>query len=668
MEANARIQELRAAINLHNHRYYVLGVALITDAEYDQLYAELLGLEQKYPALRDANSPTQRVGGGLVGGFEKVKHQHRMLSLSNTYDAAELLKKFASGEELLVEPKIDGLSLKLVHEQGQLIQAVTRGIDGTYGDNVTMNARTIRTVPLELLEPVSVIVTGEVYMRYSVFNALNSELEQVGDEAFANARNAAAGTLKLKNPREVAARKLSFVSHGCNTEIVNVAKQSDLMAYLETLGFQSPSMLPMQTTTPTPTLSRVLTLGSEEDLRELIAELDTCRKFLDVATDGLVFKVNDLARQVDLGEGEKSPNWGYAYKYPPERKPTLLVDIVLEVGKTGKVTPVAELKPVPLSGTIVQRASLCNAEEIKRLNVDVGDVVEVEKSAEIIPKVMGVFKKASTSHYVFPANCPCCGTKLVRLEGAVDWFCPNSEGCDEQVFARLKFATGKQALDIAGCGEAMIRFLMKYGVRKLSDLFALQNTTFLKPAARKAFLEGREKAKKQAFWRQIAALNIEGIGKTRCQDIAVHFSSLITAFEDGQALRELINDETAYGNLLDYFDNHGDEINRLNELGLSFEAERNKTGKLSGKTFAITGGLLSGTRDDVIKRIETAGGLVKPNASRKCDYLVQGTGGGRVKAEKAEKFGIPVITEQQLYEMMGEPMSLAPKRDPNHEF
>lgn len=666
MEASDRICALREAISTHDYYYYALNAPVIPDVEYDSLYQELKALEARFPQFKDPNSPTQRVGGPLIGGFEKARHQHRMLSLDNTYSAGEVLSFFSTGEEVLVEPKIDGLSLKLIYKQGALVQAITRG-NGDFGDDVTANARTIRSIPLTLSEPLDLIVTGEVYMDYTTFNALNARLEEAEEELFANTRNAAAGTLKLKNPADVAARKLSFVAHGSPAELSHIRHQSVLMEHLGVLGFQATHKL-VRTSPVARVVTQVVTLKDEASLKTLIDQLDVDRKFLNVATDGLVFKVDLLEKQRDLGEGTKAPKWAVAFKYPPERRPTLLTDITLQVGKTGKITPVAELKPISLSGTVVKRASVCNADEIMRLNVDVGDMVLVEKSAEIIPKIVGVQSKSGQGHFVFPKTCPCCDTQLVRPAGMVDWYCPNHD-CEEQVFGRLRYATGKQALDINGCGEQMIRVLMQQGVRTLSALFGLKDVSFLKSAARRMFLEGREAAKHAPLWRQIAALNIEGLGKTLCQDIANRWASLQSVLDEPEELRQVVNNRVVYQNVLDFFEQQCEELNALQAAGLPFVSERNQTGKLVGKIFVITGGLLSGSRDEVARRIEDAGGTCKPNASRKCHYLIQGEGGGRIKAEKAAQYRIPIITEQQLYELMGVPMPVSTaKYDPDHKF
>jgi DNA ligase (NAD+) len=672
LTATDRLTELRDLIRNYDHWYYVKDAAKITDADYDTLYKELVELEARNPELTDPNSPTKRVGGIGSSGFIKTKHERRMLSLKNTFSASDVINYFKVGEELVVEPKVDGLSLKLVYKDGQLVQAITRG-NGEFGDDVTENARTIRTIPLVLENAIDIEVTGEVYMEYSVFNALNDKMESEGEEPFANARNAAGGTLKLKDPAEVASRHLSFVVHGCFTEFEGVDTQWGLIELLEGQGFQSVFGLP--TLQSCPTVAGSLTLSTPAKLAREIEGADTNRKFLNLATDGLVFKINDLAKQRELGEGNKYPNWAVAYKFPPERKSTTLLGVTLQVGKSGRVTPVAELKPVNLSGTLVRRASLCNQAEINRLGINLDDEVWVEKSAEIIPKVMGVAEKITGGVYEMDELCPCCQTKLVKEEGLVDLYCPNRD-CDEQVFGRLKYAVGKSALDMDGCGDAMLRELMTHGVRKLSDLMTLKDIHFLKKSARQKLMEGRETAKKQVFWRQLNALGIEGIGAQTCQNIAAAFSSLISVFdeEEHERFKRIFKDDgddsskyIAFMNFMRDEENAA-ELNRLEAAGITFETAVTQIGKLTGKTFAITGALMSGSRDQMMRRIEACGGMVKPNVSAKCQYLVVGTDGGRLKAEKAEKLGVPTITEEQLYAMMGAAMPVAEAVDPDKEY
>lgn len=380
-----RINSLRTELHKHNYLYHTLGRPLITDAEYDALYQELLRLEARHPEAADPNSPTQRVG-APVDGFAKVTHARRMLSLDNAFTADDVLGRLDRVHAVL-EPKVDGLSLKLVYRNGRLDRAVTRG-DGMQGDDVTTNARTIATVPLVLPHAVDLEVTGEVYMTYSRFNALNRELEKAGEELLANPRNAAAGTLKSKHPGDVAQRRLHFVAHGCVTELPGVTTHLELMAYLERMQFQSTRLLP-QTKGHAP-VTTDLVLEDAGALSTAISDAQLRLRYLDLPTDGLVFKVNSLALQRELGEGTKSPRWAVAYKFPPERKATRLTAVTLQVGRTGRITPVAEVEPVQLSGTTVRRASLFNFDEIRRLGVDIGKTVVIEKSAEIIPRIVAV--------------------------------------------------------------------------------------------------------------------------------------------------------------------------------------------------------------------------------------------------------------------------------------
>ncbi len=663
LKHNQKLKALRAKVREADYLYYVKDAAVLTDAEYDVLYQELVALEAKYPECADPNSPINRIG-GLGSGFVKTKHERRMLSLQNTHSAQEVFDYFGAGEEIVVEPKVDGLSLKLIYVDGNLTKAVTRG-NGEYGDDVTANARTIRTIPLVLPFPISIEVTGEVYMTYTTFNELNDQLEADGCEPFANVRNAASGTLKSKNPADVAARKLSFAVHGCLTEFEDTPTYYEVIEVLEGLEFRTMFTLPVLQSCPA--IAGCFKLTTVADVAEIIKQADTNRKFLNLATDGLVFKINDLNKQIELGEGTKSPNWAAAFKFPPERKSTTLLGVTLQIGKTGRVTPVAELKPLLLGGTLVRRASLCNQDEINRLGVNIGDEVYVEKSAEIIPKIMGVAEKITDGAYVTPANCPCCRTVLTKQEGRVDLFCPNRD-CGDQVYGRLRYATGKSALDIDGCGEMMIRELMTHGVRRLSDLFTIKDVNFLKPAAKKSLLEGREAAKKQPLWRQLNALGIDGIGQTICQDIAQRWTSLFSIFDELDKFKDMFG-EVAYSSFIDHMQRESTELNALEAAGLTFESEQAKIGKLTGKTFAITGALMSGSRDEIIRRIESHGGMVKANVSTKCQYLVVGTDGGRVKAEKSAKKNVPCITEKELYDMMGEVMPTGLEEvDPDKEY
>jgi len=646
-----RILELSAEINEHLHSYHVLDAATISDAEYDKLFAELLALETANPGLVDPNSPTQRVG-APVASFNKVRHRSKMLSLDNAFTDEELRAFFAPDAVLVMEPKIDGLSLEIRYEKGRLVRAVTRG-DGIQGDEVTANVRTIKTVPLVLPEPVDLAVRGEVYMPITVFEKMNEALLAALAEPMANPRNAASGTLKLRNPAEVSARRLAFVAYTVPMEIEGITTQSSLVEYLQMLGFQTPATIPFVAPPDEDDgpLAKTIKLAAGYDVFALLEESDVARRKLNCATDGLVFKINSLAAQRDLGEGTRAPKWAVAYKFPPEQKPTRLKAITVQVGKTGKLTPVAELEPVSLSGTLVERASLMNADEIERLGVNVGDDVMVLKSAEIIPRVVGIQKKNSEGIWTMPGICPCCSFTVSRPAGLVDYFCMN-DACNEQVYARLRYATGKEALDMDGSGEALIRELMEKGkVCRLSEIFVLEDVSFLKPAAKTKFLAERERVKEAPLWRKIAALCVDGIGRTLAQELAGKWSSLVAAFDEKDALLKLLG-KVNYANLVRYIEQNGEEIDALEDAGFKLESEE-RTGPLTGKSFVITGALTSGKRDDVAELIQEAGGIVKSSVTRKVDYLVVGAEGGANKAEAARKLGTVCISEAQLYDMLG---------------
>ena len=650
-----RITELRDLLNRANHEYHVLGDAkTLSDAQYDELLRELIQLEAKHPAMADPDSPSCRVGGQSQSGFAKVKHGRKMLSLDNVYSADETWAFF--GEKTITlaqEPKIDGLSVKLVYVEGKLIQATTRG-DGAVGDDVTANVKTIRSVPLVLRSPATLEVNGEVFMTFTAFEAANKRAVEAGDEPFANPRNAAAGTLKLKDAAEVAARKLSFVAHGSPTQITGVKRHSTLTTTFENLGFMSVRMLPMRTRTLP--VAQTLVVDSPKALEAAITEADTRRKKLDLPTDGLVYKIDDLAVQRELGEGTKSPRWAAAYKFPPERKQTTLERVVLQVGRTGKITPVAEVTPVDLSGTTVSRASLCNQDEINRLGCHVGSTVLIEKSAEIIPKIVGVIpSKSGVTPFKFPSKCPCCNEPLRTFEGLVDIFCTNAY-CPDQVFQQLVYATGKGALDIDGCGDVLIQHLIQLGVTNLYELLTVKELGNMKPAARVKFVTGQAKALTAPLWRKIAALGIEGIGKSRAQDLAARFPNLTEAMPEKI---ETVIGPAATKAFFDYVDKHALMIHDLAQIGFVLSEDAQALGVLSGKIFVITGALLSGTRDSVIRKIEAAGGTVKSSVSAKVTYLVAGDDCGAKKSADAKRLGVKVITEDELYAMLGVPMEIA---------
>jgi DNA ligase (NAD+) len=697
MSVQSYIEKLRQTLHEANEAYYVRDNPVMSDAEFDRLLRELKQLELQYPEYADPNSPTARVGGRLLDGFEKVKHQTRMLSLDNAFTAQEVWQFFKAPAPVVLEPKVDGLSLSLRYEQGKLALAATRG-NGDEGDVVTDNARTIRTIPLVLREPLTLEVRGEVYMPKSQFDALNQQRERDGEPAFANPRNAASGTMKLHDTREVAARKLGFCAYSVLS--AGLDTQLEALELLRRLGFETPLDTPLKGKNEAVNTVKVIAAPTQDAwLAALEAQLSwLCglRYQLEYDIDGAVLKLNSLRQQEELGCGTKSPKWAVAFKYPPERKPTALLGITLTVGRTGQVTPNAVLSPVCLGGSVVKAASLCNQAEINRLGVNVGDTVLVEKSAEIIPKIYpypegrvytcarcqakltlaslpdnhasldtaglkvtchGARVDVARQVWEFPRHCPCCGTALVQR--GVHHFCPNST-CPDQVKNRLKYAVSKLALDWEGLGDAQVAELYNQGFRKLSDLFT--KTPKLTEKALKKFTAERERAKAAPLWRKLVALGVDGLGVTLCKELALKYRSIEAIAQAPRAEVEKLIGEVNYASLADFILNQAEELERLVSAGFTL-AETSKPGKLSGKEFVITGTLLSGTRAEVAARIEAEGGVVKNAVSRKTTYLIVGTGGGANKAAAAAKYGTTCLTEEEFYNLLGAPPSLVVKPD-----
>jgi DNA ligase (NAD+) len=676
-DARSRASELRKQIHNHSHSYYVLDNPTVTDAEYDAMFADLLELEKRWPQIADQNSPTVRVGSPVMSKFSKTKHAKKMLSLDNAYSAQEVHDFFDNAHELIVEPKFDGCSLSLTYVKGYLTTAVTRG-DGTTGDDVTQNARAIKSIPLQLPRPITCEVRGEVYMPIPAFDTINAELAAAGEDLFANPRNAASGTLKNSDSRIVAKRHLAFVAYNAvspkefvtdyltsysietNNTVGYFGTHSQVLQCLENLAFITP--LSCYTLNGGKLdLSRTVLSRDIQGIDKIIHEMDDLRQTLTVQTDGLVFKINSLNSQDDLGDGTRSPKWATAYKYPPERKPTRLKGIEISLGRLGTLTPVAILEPVQLSGTTVQRASLCNQDEVDRLGIAIGDDVFVEKSAEIIPKVMGIAKKNTSFTWKMPTECPCCHTKIVKIEGQVAYRCPNKLTCSAQAVERLKHTLGKAALDWDGFGDEMILTAVDTGLTTLVSLLKVGDkcidSTFKKAFAKK-FKAEQERIKTVPLWRKIHSLGVQGVGRSLSQDLCAKWSSLADMAANPEEVKKIVG-EVFGTNFLNFLVENVDELEELETLGFEFSETADRTGPLSGKTFCITGGLVSGKREEVAARIEKAGGTFKSSVSKKVEYLLVGEGGGANKAEAAAKHGTKVITEEQLYEMMGTPMPRA---------
>lgn len=659
--------ELRDELHRHNHKYYVLNSPEITDREFDELMHELQRLEEEYPDMDDPMSPTRRVGSDLLDGFEQTPHIYPMLSLANTYSIEEVDEWFGrvssglGGEpfEIVGEMKYDGTSISLIYEHGRLVRAVTRG-DGEKGDVVTANVKTIKSIPLQLQGsgwPELFEIRGEILLPWKAFHRLNAEREEAGEPLFANPRNAAAGTLKTLDPKLVAHRGLdAYLYYLLGPDLPADNHYDNLMAARE-WGFKV-----------TPVMEKLHTL---EEVDEFIQRWDEKRHELPVATDGLVFKVNSLRQQLNLGFTSKSPRWAIAYKFAAERALTKLHYVSFEVGRTGVVTPVANLEPVLISGTIVKRASLHNEDIIKALDIHEHDMVYVEKGGEIIPKITGVdesSREKCARPVEFVSHCPACGTPLVRVEGEAAWVCPNKYGCQPQIAGRIEHFVGRKMMNIDGIGEETSEQLIVTGlVHDIADLYDLTTDKLLKlegfgPRSAERVMEGLEASKQVPFDRVIYSLSIPFVGDTVAKKVAKAFPNidiLMGASVEQLAAVKDIGPRIAQG-IVDFFsDIHNrNMIDRLRADGLQMVAkEENIThasNLLEGKTFVISGTFAHHSRDEYKALIETHGGKNVGSVSGKTDYIIAGDNMGPAKLEKANKLGIKIISEDDFLRMIGE--------------
>ena len=664
-EAKNRIAALSAELKMHSYRYYVLAMPSISDFEFDKLLEELVALETQFPELVDPDSPTQNVGGYITKEFQTVKHRWPMLSLGNTYNEQELLdfdqrikKAIGDNFEYVVELKFDGLSMSLTYENGHLARAVTRG-DGTQGDVVTENVKTIRSIPKRLHAgdyPADFEIRGEVFMHRKAFDRLNEERLENGEAAYANPRNFASGTIKLQDSAEVAKRPLDSFMYFLYTERRLFDTHWESLQAVKNWGF------------PVNDESRLCSNISE--VLQFIAEWESKRFHLSYDIDGIVIKVNSYSQQEELGFTAKSPRWAIAYKYKAQQVETELQSVSYQVGRTGAVTPVANLKPILLAGTTVKRATLHNANEIVRLDLHEGDWVFVEKGGEIIPKIIGVnlqkrLAGAKPIHYI--TNCPVCGTTLERKEGEAAFYCPNDEGCAPQIVGKMQHFTGRKVMNIDGLGDETIETLFERGfIRHISDIYTLYSKAEeLKQLDRfgeksiNNMLDGIEKSKQQPFEKVLFGLGIRYVGATVAKKLASYFKSIdniiAASFDELNAVEE-IGDRIAKS-VIEYFDNaqHREEIEKLKALGLQFTAEEKEvvlaSEKLSGKTFVISG-TFSRSRDELKDIIEQNGGKILSSISAKLDYLVAGDNMGPAKLEKATKLNIPIISDEELLAMI----------------
>ena len=682
------ILALRKELEQANHQYYVLNMPTMSDYDFDQKLRRLQDLEALYPDMFDANSPTQHVGSDLVlitrtpdsgiwkkepkaKGFAQVAHKYPMLSLSNTYSQEEIedwLRKLPENVEIVCELKYDGLSISLWYEKGVLTKALTRG-DGVKGDNVIENIKTITTIPQYISTPESEVripdfieLRGEVLLSWEAFERLNKEREAQEEPLFANPRNAASGTLKLQDPNEVARRGLDCYLYYMLGENLPASNHYDRLQIAKQWGF--------------PISDAVKVCHSLEEVMEYIHYWDTERKNLPVATDGIVLKVNDLSIQEELGYTAKSPRWAIAYKFPAEKQLTRLNAITYQVGRTGVVTPVANLEAVQLSGTTVQRATLHNEDFIRQLDIREGDMVWVEKGGEIIPKIVGKerLEDAASAYslevrgggYAFPTHCPECGTPLVRVEGEAAWRCPNEVSCPPQIKGKMEHFVSRKAMNIDGLGSETIDLLYSQGLLKnIADIYVLTQEDIasqerLGEKSAQNILAGIEQSKQVPWARVLFALGIRMVGETTAKKIARRFPSIdqlqwatmeqLTAIED--VGEQIANNIIAYFNDL----NNLEIINRLREAGVQMESQEVEQAPqsdiLQGKSIVVSGVFSHHSRDEYKAMIEANGGKNVGSVSKKTTFILAGENMGPEKRKKAESLGVEIITEEQFLTML----------------
>ena len=668
--AQARIAELRSQVAQHDELYHRRAKPEISDFDYDALKRELAELEAAWPDFAAINSPTEKVGDDRTEGFQTYRHRERMMSLDNTYSAEEL-REFhqrlmrdleRDGLKFVVEPKIDGLAVSVTYEKGKLVRAVTRG-NGVEGDDITTNALTLKSLPRQLKAahdapvPDVIEIRGEIYLTTEEFLRINRQREEAGEPLYANPRNLAAGTIKQLDPREVAQRKLEIVLYGrgyLEPASALPETQTQFHGWVKAWGL--------------PTVEKFWAITGADEILAAIQELDTLREGFAYATDGAVVKLDSVALQRRAGSTSKSPRWAMAYKFAPDRVETQLRAITIQVGRTGVLTPVAELEPVVLAGTTVARATLHNRDEIARKDIRVGDFVSVEKAGEVIPAVIAVNLTRRTPEcvpYVFPDKCPVCGTTVVQLEGEVAMRCPNFE-CPVQVRRRVQHFASKGCLDIEGLGEAMVDVLVEKGwVRSLSDIYRLRRDDLLtlgKSVGKSSdkLLDAIEASKRAELWRFIHGLGIPHVGAAAAKDLARKFGGLeklaAARYEDFiQEKTSVIGGigETMALAILTYFKEPRNRavIDGLVEVGVQPVVPAAGS-TLAGKTFVLTGTLPTLTRDEATARIEAAGGKVSSGVSKKTSYVLAGEEAGS-KLEKAQALGVAVIDEAEFLRLLG---------------
>ncbi|MGC6490356.1 MAG: NAD-dependent DNA ligase LigA [Flavobacteriales bacterium] len=658
MEDSNRIQFLRDTLRHHNHNYYVLDKPTISDFEFDKLLEELILLEQKHPSLYDVNSPSQRVGGELIKSFKTVAHRYRMLSLGNTYSAEELhefdkriTKLVETDIEYVCELKYDGVSISLTYEDGLLVQALTRG-NGLKGDDVTANVKTINSIPLKLSGdfPNRFEIRGEIFMRHQGFEAINDIRQSQGLEPFANPRNAASGSLKMQDSKEVAKRPLDCYLYYLLGDNLPSKKHIENLKAAKSWGFKIPHEIALCSTV--------------DQVVGFVDQWDVKRHHLPFDIDGIVIKVNDLQLQDQMGFTSKSPRWAIAYKFKAEQVSTTLNEISYQVGRTGAITPVANLEPVLLAGTTVKRASLHNEDQILKLDIRVGDTVFVEKGGEIIPKIVAVEVKNRelfSQPTIYITHCPECQTELQRNDGDAKHYCPNEMGCPPQIKGKFEHFVSKKAMDIDSIGPETIELLYSNGlVTTIADLYTLkkeQLLPFKKEGEKWAtnILMGLKDSKKVPFESLLFGLGIRFVGETVSKVLVKEFHNIDHIMMASKEQLENVNEigEKIAESVKSYFENPANIqlIERLKMAGLSFEIDENSkpiSDKLVGKSIVVSGVFESFSRDELKKMIEQHGGKNVSSISKKTTFVVAGRNMGPSKLQKAESLNIPLLTEEEF--------------------
>ncbi|SDO46448.1 DNA ligase (NAD+) [Prevotella communis] len=664
MDEKQRIKQLRQELHEHNYRYYVLNQPQISDQEFDLMMHELQDLEARHPEMADPNSPTQRVGSDLQTGFRQVAHRYPMLSLANTYneqdvrDWYESVRKGLAGEdfEVCCEMKYDGLSISLTYVDGHLMQAVTRG-DGVQGDDVTQNVKTIRTIPLILPGkgyPREFEIRGEILMPWASFERLNAEREAAEEPLFANPRNAASGTLKSLDSRVVAQRSLDAYLYYLLGEELPADGHFENLEAARNWGFKiSEGMRKVKTV---------------EEIIDFINYWDTERKNLPVATDGIVLKVNSLRQQRSLGYTAKSPRWAIAYKFKAERECTRLLEVTYQVGRTGAVTPVANMEPVQLAGTVVKRATLNNEDFIRSFDLHIGDMVYVEKGGEIIPKIVGVNideRPIISQPVQFIKRCPECGTPLVRYEGEAAWYCPNDAGCPPQIKGRIEHFIARKAMNIDSLGpETVNEYYQRRIIHNIADLYDIEvqqiNGDGSRTKSAQRIVNGIQKSKEVPFERVVFALGIRFVGETSARLLARHFKSMDALMNAGlEELQEVEGiGEVMAKSIISYFHDPENQtiIERLRGYGLQMALSEEQTmpasDKLAGQSIVISGVFAHHSRDEYKLIIEQNGGKNVGSISGKTSFILAGENMGPSKLEKAQKLGVRIVSEDEFLEML----------------